>query len=33
VKRRTFFKLGAGAAALPWVARRGFAADYPTRPV
>ncbi|MFZ3339088.1 MAG: tripartite tricarboxylate transporter substrate-binding protein [Xanthobacteraceae bacterium] len=33
MKRRTFLKLGAGAAALPWVARRGFAADYPTRPV
>ena len=33
VKRRNFLKLGAGAAALPFVARRVSAADYPTRPV
>ena len=33
MKRRNFLKLGAGAAALPFVARRVSAADYPTRPV
>ena len=33
MKRRNFLKLGAGAVALPFVARRSFAADYPTRPV
>jgi tripartite-type tricarboxylate transporter receptor subunit TctC len=33
VKRRNFLKLGGGAVALPFVLRRSFAADYPTRPV
>ncbi len=33
MKRRDFLALGTGAAALPFVARRSFAADYPTRPV
>ncbi len=33
MKRRTFLKLGAGAAALPLVPRRAAALDYPARPV
>jgi tripartite-type tricarboxylate transporter receptor subunit TctC len=33
VGRRYFLKLGAGAAALPFVARGAFALDYPTRAV
>jgi tripartite-type tricarboxylate transporter receptor subunit TctC len=31
--RRTFLRMAAGAAALPALARRAAAADYPTRPV
>jgi tripartite-type tricarboxylate transporter receptor subunit TctC len=33
MQRRKFLQLGAGAAALPFVARRASALDYPTRPV
>ena len=33
MKRRNFLNLAAGAAALPLVARRAAALDYPTRPV
>jgi tripartite-type tricarboxylate transporter receptor subunit TctC len=33
VERRNFLKLAAGSVALPFVARRAAALDYPTRPV